>query len=169
MCDADGTGRIGRPELYAGVLLVHVNLAKYAGAAACYPPTRSVVDDLFTASDADGSGYIEETEFMEIIRVCSVDIASRIVVYYAILILLVPYLADGVVYVLWHVDDRWMGWGDSQVLQDNAVLQFLQSFVSWKEMTDRVVSMALFFFVIPMLFDAIDKGSKNRARKAKSP
>ena len=33
-----------------------VNLAKYAGPAACYPPTRAVVDQLFDAADADHSG-----------------------------------------------------------------------------------------------------------------
>uniref|UniRef100_A0A7S3L406 EF-hand domain-containing protein n=1 Tax=Amphora coffeiformis TaxID=265554 RepID=A0A7S3L406_9STRA len=169
VCDADETGQINQAELYAGILLVHVNLAKYAGAAACYPPTRAVVDDLFAAADADNSGSIEEAEFLEIVQICSMDIASRIVVYYSILILLVPYLADVIVHVLWQFDDWMLGGENSKVLQENAAVQYLLSFVSWKEMTDRVVSMALFFLVIPMLFDAIDKRSKSRARKTKSP
>ena len=169
VCDADQTGRINQAELYAGILLVHVNLAKYAGAAACYPPTRTVVDDLFAAADADGSGSIEEAEFSEIVRICSMDIASRIVVYYGILILLVPYLADGIVHVLRQIDDLMLGGGNLKLLQENEAVQYLLSFVSWKEMTDRVVSMVLFFLVIPMLFDAIDKRSKTRAQKTKNP
>ena len=36
VCDADKTGQIGKSELYAGLLLVHLNLAKYAGPAACF-------------------------------------------------------------------------------------------------------------------------------------
>jgi Ca2+-binding EF-hand superfamily protein len=45
---------------------VHLNLAKYAGPAACYPATRQVVDQLFLASDDDNSGGIDENEFVNI-------------------------------------------------------------------------------------------------------
>lgn len=33
-----------------------VNLAKYAGPAACYPPSRAIVDQLFEAADTNHSG-----------------------------------------------------------------------------------------------------------------
>jgi hypothetical protein len=36
VCDNDQTGEINKLELYAGLLLVHLKLAKYAGPAACY-------------------------------------------------------------------------------------------------------------------------------------
>ena len=36
VCDHDKTGEVGKTELYAGVLLVHLNLAKYCGPAACF-------------------------------------------------------------------------------------------------------------------------------------
>ena len=36
VCDNNHTGSINKTELYAGFLLVHLNLAKYAGPAACY-------------------------------------------------------------------------------------------------------------------------------------
>lgn len=36
VCDSDKTGEVGKLELYCGLLLVHLNLAKYAGPAACY-------------------------------------------------------------------------------------------------------------------------------------
>lgn len=167
VCDDDSTGKITQSELYAGILLVHVNLAKYAGAAACYPPTREVCDQLFIAADADQSGTIDEAEFLEIVQICSVDIAGRIVVYYGILILLVPYVADVAVLILFQMDDL-MGW-ELKLLHENSMLQMVESFISWKELTDRCVSMALFFLVIPMLFDAIDRYSKSRAKKTKSP
>jgi Ca2+-binding EF-hand superfamily protein len=63
ICDANSTGSINATELYAGVLLVHLNLAKYAGPAACFPASRQVVDKLFEASDDDKSGGIDAAEF----------------------------------------------------------------------------------------------------------
>jgi hypothetical protein len=36
VCDPDNTGELSKSELYTGFLLVHINLAKYAGPAACY-------------------------------------------------------------------------------------------------------------------------------------
>jgi hypothetical protein len=63
ICDSDGNGSLNATELYAGVLLVHLNLAKYAGPAACFPAPRDVVNQLFIASDYDNSGGIDQTEF----------------------------------------------------------------------------------------------------------
>jgi hypothetical protein len=40
--DSNGTGEVGKAELYAGLLLVHLKLAKHAGPAACY------VSDLYS-------------------------------------------------------------------------------------------------------------------------
>jgi len=34
--DRTGNGHVSKDELYAGLLLVHLKLAKFAGAAACY-------------------------------------------------------------------------------------------------------------------------------------
>ena len=38
--DSTGNGEVTKDELYAGLLLVHLNLAKFAGAAACYVSTH---------------------------------------------------------------------------------------------------------------------------------
>ena len=78
MCNSDKeTGKINKTELYAGILLVHLNLAKYAGPAACYPPSRATVENLFDLIDEDQSQAIDEREFIQILKICSVDIASR--------------------------------------------------------------------------------------------
>ena len=83
MCNSDKeSGEIDKTELYAGILLVHLNLAKYAGAAACYPPSRATVEKLFDVVDVDNSKTIDEREFIHILKICSVDIASRVFVYY---------------------------------------------------------------------------------------
>lgn len=67
ICDKGKTGAINSTELYAGVLLVHLTLAKYAGPAACYPASREAVDELFKASDDDDSGGIDQEEFETIV------------------------------------------------------------------------------------------------------
>ena len=36
VCDSSGMGHLNKDELYAGLLLVHVKLAKFAGPAACF-------------------------------------------------------------------------------------------------------------------------------------
>jgi hypothetical protein len=35
-CDTSMSGEVDKNELYAGLLMVHLKLAKYAGPAACY-------------------------------------------------------------------------------------------------------------------------------------
>ena len=77
--DAKNVGSINATELYAGVLLVHLNLAKYAGPAACFPASRSVVEKLFDASDDDKSGGIDAAEF-EAIMVCDDNVCQCSVV-----------------------------------------------------------------------------------------
>lgn len=67
ICDKNKTGAINSTELYAGVLLVHLTLAKYAGPAACYPASRETVEELFKASDDDDSGGIDKEEFETIV------------------------------------------------------------------------------------------------------
>ena len=57
------------------------------------PPTRQVCDKLFEAADKDNSGGIDHNEFVKIMGVCCAQILSRMVVYYLVLILLVPALA----------------------------------------------------------------------------
>ena len=111
---ADEDRRVGRNELYAGILVVHLNLAKYAGAAACYPPSRRKVDELFDAVDDDNSGYIDEEEFKQIVVICCVGVTSRIVVYYTILIFMVPYITSALLTTFYGIDDLF-GWNVSNV------------------------------------------------------
>jgi hypothetical protein len=39
-CDTSKTGDVSKSELYAGLLTVHITLARYAGPAACFVSTR---------------------------------------------------------------------------------------------------------------------------------
>ena len=162
-CDVDSTGAINKTELYAGILLVHVKLAKYAGAAACYPPTRQVIDALFDASDADKSGSIEEDEFKRILMICCAQILGRIVVYYSIIIMLVPYVADALVKGVFSIDD-YMGWKSNDGQHKYPAIEWIEKILGWGTIAERVVSLMLFFLFIPMFFDWID-GSSHRVAK----
>jgi hypothetical protein len=67
---------------------VHVSLAKYAiAAAACYPPSREVVEQLFEADD-DHSFIDEELRFHRV-DLLRADFQS-VLVYYAIFSLFWP-------------------------------------------------------------------------------
>jgi hypothetical protein len=58
--------RIDAAAFYSAVLLVHLNLAKYVGVAACHPgfwiPTRDQIQELFVLADADQSGFLDPDE-----------------------------------------------------------------------------------------------------------
>jgi hypothetical protein len=162
-CDVKKTGKISRNDFYAGMLIVHLQLAKYCGSAACYPPTREVCDKIFDGCDKDESGTIEESEFSQCMVVCCAQISTRIAVYYGFIILLVPQL----VHVIMKIVDRFdetvlhMAWGG--ILQ--RLVDVTSSYVSWAVLTKSIVSSLIFTLFIPLSFDMIDKYSRRAAQQ----
>jgi hypothetical protein len=161
-CDADDKGRISKDELYAGILLVHIQLAKYVGVAACFPPTRQVCDQLFQASDDDGSGFIDQAEFTQILVICCAQILSRIVVYFTLMILLVPVAAHRVVKGAGLVLDLVQWQAEAETF---AVFLWLESLLTLHGLTEKSVSLVLSFLVIPMIFNLIDSHSRRSAEE----
>lgn len=158
-CDFDGSGHVGKAELREGILLVHLQLAKYAGAAACYPPTRTVLDGLFDAADDDHNGTIDEHEFSQIVVISCGQIASRILVYYAIIILLVPFIAGYAVRGALELDEL-MGWKERE---------WLEKALTYGQLAEHTLSLVLFFLFVPMLFDWIDRSSRRAAEITEAP
>mmetsp|Transcript_22378 Transcript_22378/g.52749 ORF Transcript_22378/g.52749 Transcript_22378/m.52749 type:complete len:320 (-) Transcript_22378:227-1186(-) len=135
-------GEITKDELYVGLLVVHLNLAKYAGPAACYPPTRCVCDALFDAADWDQSNTIDQYEFRHIITIMCTQIIGRIVVYYLVLIVCVPIVANYVV--------SWTRFTNG----------------SWAELIlDQIVNVSVFFVIIPLLWNFIDDTTERRLKQ----
>ena len=103
ICDAAGDGRINEDELYAGLLLVHLNLAKYVGVTACNPLNRTEVNELFqTAAASDPLNVLDRqtigpNAFADIVVLSCAKISSRIIVYYTLLVLLVPFLTRRII------------------------------------------------------------------------
>eukprot|EP00540_Astrosyne_radiata_P011586 CAMPEP_0116835472 /NCGR_PEP_ID=MMETSP0418-20121206/7564_1 /TAXON_ID=1158023 /ORGANISM="Astrosyne radiata, Strain 13vi08-1A" /LENGTH=207 /DNA_ID=CAMNT_0004465143 /DNA_START=230 /DNA_END=853 /DNA_ORIENTATION=+ len=162
ICDANNTGSISEAELYAGVLLVHLTLAKHAGSAACYPPTRAKVKELFYAADQNHNGQIESDEFDYIMVILCSQIAGRIIMYYTFLILAVPYLASWSLQFLDFigVDDTILG---VDYLFDTYAPKFMVYIIDkipdsvWENMPEQIVSLCLFFFVIPFALELLDR------------
>ena len=103
--DDSGDGLIDEAELYAGLLLMHLSLAKNAGAAACFPPDRATVDRMFRAADVDSNGVLNKQQFHWVMENMCGAIIGRMFVYYAIMIMTVPLCASLVVYLL-HVPEQ---------------------------------------------------------------
>jgi EF-hand domain pair len=163
ICDTKKDGAIGKAELYSGILLVHIQLAKYTGVAACYPPTFQVVSDLFDAADDDQSGTVDENEFEQILIICCGQITSRIVVYYTIIIMLVPYVADTVIHMLIHFDEI-LGLGVTQHGSTYTIFQYIEKVLTFGALAQKVTAALLFAILVPKLFDWIDRMSQQAAK-----
>lgn len=142
-CDADKSGNVSKSELYVGLLSIHLTLARYAGPAACYPPTREVSDQLFEAADADDSGGISKTEFKKILVVLCAQIMSRMLVYYIVLIMYVPWLSSKVI-------------GSIDIITEDSYLEMV---------TQPVISISVFVVAVPLLWDFIDSKTETTIDK----
>lgn len=174
MCDRNKSGHLNKTELYAGLILVHLNLAKYAGPAACYPPTRETVDQLFDAADRDKSGGIDGEEFDRIMIILCSGITFRMATYYLILIFMAPNLIAWILDLLGFIGvDRAVMTFDRQVW-DKFAPSFLQRLVdmipdsTMESMPETLVGLALFYLVIPTCWNKIDDTSRTVAGKVKT-
>lgn len=164
VCDQDKTGKLSKAELHTGILLVHLNLAKYAGAAACYPPSRAAIDNLFDACDSDKSGFIDEKEFESILVRCCAQITSRILVYFTVIVFLVPYVARAVITVLTTCDQ----WLELKLAEQVGFFAFVEKILTFGQLAENVVATTLFFLVVPYLFDSIDRLASAKEEKVSS-
>mmetsp|Transcript_21521 Transcript_21521/g.26624 ORF Transcript_21521/g.26624 Transcript_21521/m.26624 type:complete len:215 (-) Transcript_21521:32-676(-) len=92
--DTDKSGDVDKKELYAGLLLIHINLATYAGPAACKPMTREMVDEVFDKMDVDSSGTLNRGEFQEVMMILCSQIFSRVIMQWSLTLLIVPMVAQ---------------------------------------------------------------------------
>eukprot|EP00980_Cylindrotheca_fusiformis_P020463 scaffold7514_cov67-Cylindrotheca_fusiformis.AAC.3 len=138
-------GEVSKDQLYSGLLLVHLKLAKFAGAPACYPPAKPTVDTLFDAADHDGSGGIDQEEFSSIMAVSCAQILSRMVMYYLILMLFVPFASTQIVNFL--------------PIDEGSILE---------KLTESIVGFIMFSVAIPVVWNAIDDASRKNLEKKPS-
>ena len=92
--DSDGSGQIDEKELYAGLLLIHLQLGMYAGPAACRPLSREQVHIVFIKMDTDHSGTLNVLEFQAIMSVLFSNVLLRVIVQWSMTLMIVPWLAQ---------------------------------------------------------------------------
>lgn len=136
-CDTSKSGDVSKSELYVGLLSVHITLARYAGPAACFPPSREVSDQLFEAADVDNSGGISKTEFENILMVLCAQILSRMMVYYGVLILFVPWFAKKAIHET----------NFTTTIPKGGYLEMA---------AEQIISISIFMLAIPLIWNAID-------------
>jgi EF-hand domain pair len=94
LIDSDGSGAVDEKELYTGLLLIHLQLGMYAGPAACKPLSRDRASALFRKMDRDGSGTLQRHEFAHGMAVLFGNVILRVMVQWALTLLIVPGLAQ---------------------------------------------------------------------------
>jgi hypothetical protein len=172
-CDTNKTGQVDPTQLYAGILLIHVQLAKYCGAAACYPPSITTIHALFYAADDNSSGTIDEDEFVQIVVICFAQITSRIVVYYTFMILLVPHIAMGVIRVVTSVDEL-LGLGMSRMSSSASssssayVFRLIEHVMTIGSLVETIITLLISLLLVPICFDWIDTLSHQTAVQTKT-
>ena len=154
VCDTDQSGNIDKRAFYTGLLLVHLNLAKYAGVAACFPPTWEQINDLFDLADPNDTGHLNQQEFTDAVIVCFARMTSRIVVYYSTILLAVPYLVKFCLSLFVpllhkHWSRPWMG-------RAMAVAEWI---------VKQIATLAFFSVLVPQLFTRIDSRSRRLVNK----
>ena len=148
VCNADGNGQISRDDLYAGILLVHLHLAKYVGIAACQPLNRTQVDELYDIAATTKTGKIGMNEFQDIVVLSCARISSRVMIYWAVLVAMVPFLTTRTIALF-----RRLG---SFVVPAAASprLQQLSVWSTW--LAEHAVSVAVFTAFVQWIYGKID-------------
>jgi hypothetical protein len=90
MIDVDGSGDITLEELYAGLLLIHLQMAAYVGAPATKPASLDYVTEIFQLLDADNSGVLDKDEFTTVMKILYSQVFTRIALSMSITLLVVP-------------------------------------------------------------------------------
>ena len=95
--DDSGEGKVDEAELYAGLLMVHIKLAGHAGPAALYPPSRATCDLMFRHADSNNNGFLNREEFKWVMGVMCANILGRMLVFFFVMILALPFVTSFVV------------------------------------------------------------------------
>lgn len=160
-CDTGNTGKLTKGELYTGLLLVYLNIASYAGPAACYPPSREIVDILFDACDLNKSDDIDEDEFVMIMVLLSSQLTWRILTYYAFIIILVPYV------ILWAIQALDKIGADDTILRIDKMISNHAPFPInrivdlvpdslWTQLPESIASFLIFSLALPFFWQKMD-------------
>jgi len=116
MIDADRSGDVTLEELYAGLLLIHLQLAAYAGAPACRPAGKEYVTEIFLLMDTDNSGTLNKEEFTTVMKILYSQVFTRIIIQWGLTLMIVPvisqYIIEYATSFYWMAHEFWKGIND---------------------------------------------------------
>lgn len=92
--DTDNSGEVDKKELYAGLILIHLQLAAYVGPAACRPATKEYVEEIFDLLDVDESGQLNREEFGTVMALLVSQITTRVFMYLVFPLAIIPFAAE---------------------------------------------------------------------------
>ena len=117
------------------------------------PASRETVDKLFDASDEDNSGTIDEEEFQKIMVVCCGQIASRVLLYLALLLLISPFCANGIVLALTYLlaDKEWFIALFHMVQDPVAKVPWLDALFDWDTLAEGVFCVSRCLYLLSLL------------------
>jgi len=103
--DPKKTGYVDKKDLYSGLLLIHLNLGKFAGIAACKPANSEYVYSVFDDLDVDCLGTLDRCQYQNAMDILSSQILRRVALQWSIMILIVgavmlQYLSMGLTYIM---------------------------------------------------------------------
>ncbi len=101
---------------------------------------------MFEAADADKSGGISKPEFKNILAILSAQILSRMLVYYLVLILYVPWFSKKVI-------------DSMESIPEGGLMH---------SVAEQVISVAIFMGAVPLLWNAIDSKTETTIDKMNS-
>jgi len=157
--DIDKSNSIDKAELYAGVLLMYVNINVYVKV---YAPERDDIMKIMERIDADKSGHLDYAEFREIMLVLSGQILARAVTQILFTVacpLCAGYIVDGTVagIVLALPAAAW----------EKIPASAKELYASLPEGLASTVVGSVLLMLMPVAFKMIDDHSKNKAQKAR--
>ena len=94
MVDTDQSGDVDEQGLYAGLLLIHLQLGMYLGPSACRPLSRSRCHQVFARLDTARQGTLGMDEFAHVMGILCSNVLTRVLVQWSMTIVLVPLLAQ---------------------------------------------------------------------------
>jgi len=151
MIDVDKSGDVSLEEMYAGLLLIHLQLAVYAGFPACRPASKEYVTEIFHLLDTDDSGTLGKEEFAEVIKILFSQVFTRIVIHWCLALMIVPVISQCIIkyttVLYWIAHEYWKDIDDDldpiQLLLSKIWAKFLYMTPEWIDRIGALEWMAL--------------------------
>ena len=166
--DIDASQTLDVDELYTGVLLVHLQLAKFAGSAACKPPTRQQVQNLFIDFDDDNSSSLDVNEFLSMCVLLTGQVLGRVIFQWIFTLLISPMIGTFMLRV-YHRWDYFLVNNISFIrkLYEMARIPIVNKFLEYLPATIPLAlcSCIAASIIVPVVLNAIDEYFSRRAER----